>query len=398
MKKYTFYLVGLVVLALSSCNKNKLYYPADFYQGTMQTCIDKNNIYVDIHRTFPHINTNSIFYYDNFPAEHLIEYNFATNKMDTLFSPKSSNFSPTYYPSDFYIVNRDSILISTMYMYYWSNTYKWNIAKPEYKDLSLWKINNYIDDSVYHYCIGRFRGSLMNIIDGKYLVTPVVKNGLRSDTTDQRYARWGETYDELKDWNRNHYIRINMLEDSILDVKLFCSGDWVPSHRQDIYFNRGYMDNIYSTKKERFYFFTEYTMEIAVADKEGNFIKSVTPESQFFTGFSPFPKEDLYSQTKMSKYVESKLWLSELKYDEYRNVFLRVITSPSRVSEDGMQRVNGDFVVMVLDEDLNKKYEVYFERKNYTGSIHITEKGVYLLKTDTDESNRYYKADRFIFD
>ena len=76
MKKYTFYLVGLVVLALSSCNKNKLYYPADFYQGTMQTCIDKNNIYVDIHRTFPHINTNSIFYYDNFPAEHLIEYNF----------------------------------------------------------------------------------------------------------------------------------------------------------------------------------------------------------------------------------------------------------------------------------------------------------------------------------
>ena len=109
MKKYTFYLVGLVVLALSSCNKNKLYYPADFYQGTMQTCIDKNNIYVDIHRTFPHINTNSIFYYDNFPAEHLIEYNFATNKMDTLFSPKSSNFSPTYYPSDFYIVKRDTL-------------------------------------------------------------------------------------------------------------------------------------------------------------------------------------------------------------------------------------------------------------------------------------------------
>ena len=54
---------------------------------------------------------------------------------------------------------------------------------------------------------------------------------------------------------------------------------------------------------------------------------------------------------------------------------------------------------MVLDEDLDKMYEVGFERKNnYIGSIHITEKGVYLLKTDTDESNRYYKADRFIFD
>ena len=158
------------------------------------------------------------------------------------------------------------------------------------------------------------------------------------------------------------------------------------------------MDNFYSTKKERFYFFTEYTMEIAVADKEGNFIKSVTPESQFFTGFSSFSKEDLYSQTKISKYAESKLWLSELKYDEYRNVFLRVITLPSRVSENGMQKVNGDFVVMVLDEDLNKKYEVYFERRNYKGTLHITEKGVYILKADTDESNKYYKADRFIFD
>ena len=56
------------------------------------------------------------------------------------------------------------------------------------------------------------------------------------------------------------------------------------------------------------------------------------------------------------------------------------------------------FLIMVLDEDLDKMYEVGFDRKNYIGSIHITEKGVYLLKTDTDESNRYYKADRFIFD
>ena len=98
------------------------------------------------------------------------------------------------------------------------------------------------------------------------------------------------------------------------------------------------------------------------------------------------------------KYVRATTGLSKLFYDEYRNVFLRLMFLPGRDSEDGMQKVDGDFVVMVLDEDLNKKYEVYFERKNYTGSIHITEKGVYLLKTDTDESNRYYKADRFIFD
>mgnify|MGYP003399099472 CR=1 FL=1 len=84
--------------------------------------IDKNDIYVNIYRSFPHINTNSIFYYDNFPAEHLIEYNFATNEMDTLFSPKSSNFSSALSPSDSDTVNRDSILIATMYVYYWSNT------------------------------------------------------------------------------------------------------------------------------------------------------------------------------------------------------------------------------------------------------------------------------------
>ena len=52
MKKYIFYLVCLVALVLSSCNKNKLYYPTDFYQGTMQTCIDKNNRYVRDSRFF----------------------------------------------------------------------------------------------------------------------------------------------------------------------------------------------------------------------------------------------------------------------------------------------------------------------------------------------------------
>ena len=63
----------LFAIALNSCNSDKLYYPADFYQGTMQTCIDKNDIYVNIYRSFPHINTNSIFYYDNFKCKEELE-------------------------------------------------------------------------------------------------------------------------------------------------------------------------------------------------------------------------------------------------------------------------------------------------------------------------------------
>ena len=98
------------------------------------------------------------------------------------------------------------------------------------------------------------------------------------------------------------------------------------------------------------------------------------------------------------KYVRATTGLSKLFYDEYRNVFFRLMFLPGRDSEDGMVALPKDFVIMVLDEDLDKMYEVGFERKNYIGSIHITEKGVYLLITDTDESNRYYKADRFIFD
>ena len=90
--------------------------------------------------------------------------------------------------------------------------------------------------------------------------------------------------------------------------------------------------------------------------------------------------------------------ISKLMYDEYRNVFLRVMFLPNRMSTDGMQELPKDFVIMVLDEDLDKKYEVYFSRNNYDGSVFITEKGVYLLRTDKDEKNKYYKADRFIFD
>ena len=395
MKKYTFYLVCLVALVLSSCNKNKLYYPADFYQGTMQTCIDKNNRYVRDSRIFPHISKNSIFFFNSYPADHLVEYNFATNKLDTLFSPKGSELSPNYYPSDFYMVTRDSILIATMYHYYWSNTH------PNHIYLPFWEINNFIDDTILHYCNGSLGFySQLNIVDGKYVVAPVIKRGIRNDSTCQLFNAWYSNYDELKDWNRNHYVRFLLESDtSISDVKLFCSGEWVSSHPTDVYYNysRG-MGGIYSPKKEHFYFFTEHTLEIAVADKDGNYIESVIPESRFFSKRMPLSKEDMYSKTKTKKYTKSITTLSNLYYDEYRDVFLRVMYLPARMSEDGMHELPKDFIIMVLDEDLDKMYEVGFERKNYTGSIHITEKGVYLLKTDTDESNRYYKADRFIFD
>ena len=90
--------------------------------------------------------------------------------------------------------------------------------------------------------------------------------------------------------------------------------------------------------------------------------------------------------------------ISKLIYDEYRDVFLREIFLPVRKSKDGMQDLPRDFVIMVLNKNLKKKYEVFFNSKNYTGSIHVTEKGVYLLRKDEDENNKYYKADRFIFD
>ena len=395
MKKYTFYLVGLVVFALSSCDKDKLYYPADFYQGTIQTCINRNNTYLEDYRTFPHIDKNSIFFYNSFPADHLIEYNFITNKLDTLFSPMGSEQSPSYYPSDFYIVSRDSILISTMWYYYWSNEF------PNHVYLPYWDINNYIDDTVSYLCLGSLgMYSEMTIVDGKYLVAPVVKTGLKRDTTCLFCSDWRAEYDELKDWNRKHYVRFNCEDNStVSEVELICSGEWLSSHPKDVYYNTSHgIGNIYSPKEEQFYFFTEHTLEIAVADKEGNYIKSVTPESRFFPKRPIFTKEDKLNNAKMMNYARSITTLSKLYYDEYRNVFLRLMFLPGRDSEDGMVALPKDFVIMVLDEDLDKMYEVGFERKNYTGSIHITEKGVYLLKTDTDESNRYYKADRFIFD
>ena len=394
MKKYTFYLVGLVALVLSSCNKNKLYYPADFYQGTMQTCIDKNNIYVDTYRTFSHVNKNAIYFFDDFPANHFIEYDFAKNKLDTLYSPMAMSLSPNYYPSDFYLVNRDSIFMATMYKYYWANTW------PNSRYISFSGINDFIDDSVYYFCLGSVgMYSQMTIIDGKYIVAPVIKYGLKKYNTCSLHNQWRDNYDQLKDWDRNHYVRFCMTNDSISDVKLFCSGDWISSHPRDVYLNDSYgIGNIYLPQKERFYFFTQHTMEIAVADKEGNYIESIMLESQFFIKHHSFSSEDSFNQTKTSKYAKSITFLSNLYYDEYRDVFLRVLHLPVRVSEDGMQELPKDFVIMVFDGDLDKMYEVYFEGRNYTGSIHITEKGVYLLKTDTDESNRYYKADRFIFD
>ncbi len=133
-------LVVFILLTLSSCDKNKIYYPADFYQGTLQTCIDKNNIYADFARQFSHVNENAMYFFDQATPDYLIEYDFSKNKLDTLYSPMSSNLSPGYYPTDFYMVNRDSMLIVTTYRHYWNTN---NVYLP-FK-----KINNFALDSSY---------------------------------------------------------------------------------------------------------------------------------------------------------------------------------------------------------------------------------------------------------
>ena len=385
-------LVVFILLTLSSCDKNKIYYPADFYQGTLQTCIDKNNIYADFARQFSHVNENAMYFFDQATPDYLIEYDFSKNKLDTLYSPMSSNLSPGYYPTDFYMVNRDSMLIVTTYRHYWNTN---NVYLP-FK-----KINNFIDDSVYYYCYGGIMFyEQMNIIDGKYLIAPVMKYCLKNQKSCQLINEWQSEYDSNKDWNRKHYVRFNITNDTtVSEVKLIADGSWISSHPTDVYYNNSLdMGNIYCPTKERIYFFTQHTMEIAVADKEGNYIESVTPESQFFIPHPPFSVEDTYSTSKSMKYAKNITLISKLIYDEYRDVFLRVMFLPVIMSKDGMQEMPRDFVVMVLNKNLKKKYEVYFSRENYLGSLHVTKKGVYILKTDKDEKNGYYKADRFIFD
>lgn len=384
--------IVFILFALSSCNRNKIYNPIDFYEGTLQTCIDKNNIYAGFTRHFSHVNKNAMYFFDQATPDHLIEYDFSKNKLDTLYSPMSANLSPGYYPTDFYMVNRDSILIVTTYRHYWNTN---NVYLP-FK-----KINDFIDDSVYYYCYGGIMFyEQMSIIDGKYLIAPVIKYGLRNNKDCQSIYEWLSKYDRNKDWNRKHYVRFNITNDTtVSEVKLIGDGRWIPSYPTDNYYNRSVgMGNIYCPTKERIYFFNQHTMEIAVADKEGNYIKSVTPESQFFIPHLPFSLEDSYSNSKSMKYAKSTTLISKLIYDEYRDVFLREIFLPVRKSKDGMQDLPRDFVIMVLNKNLKKKYEVFFNSKNYTGSIHVTEKGVYLLRKDEDENNKYYKADRFIFD
>ena len=70
-------------------------------------------------------------------------------------------------------------------------------------------------------------------------MTPVIKYGLRNNKDCQSIYEWLSKYDRNKDWNRKHYVRFNITNDTtVSEVKLIGDGRWIPSYPTDNYYNR----------------------------------------------------------------------------------------------------------------------------------------------------------------
>ena len=77
-------------------------------------------------------------------------------------------------------------------------------------------------------------------------------------------------------------------------------------------------------------------------------------------------------------------------YDKDRKQYYRILQLSKQEDKNSFIKKKQDWVLIVADSKLNKKYEVKFDGNKYRWAILIGKQGVYILKDKT--------MDLFVFD
>ena len=135
---------------------------------------------------------------------------------------------------------------------------------------------------------------------------------------------------------------------------------------------------------------TELSQNVVVMTMSGKTLREKKLSSKFYV--KP-EKEDFsqnHSATEKIKYWEENMLFRGLFYDKYRKLYYRILQLPKQEDKSSFTKRKQDWVLIVADSKLNKKYEVKFDGDKYRWAILIGKQGVYVLKDKT--------MDLFVFD
>ena len=135
---------------------------------------------------------------------------------------------------------------------------------------------------------------------------------------------------------------------------------------------------------------TELSQNVVVMTMSGKTLKEKELTSKFYVK----PQKKDFSQNHSAKdkmqYWEENMLFRGLFYDKYRKLYYRILQLPKQEDKSSFTKRKQDWVLIVADSKLNKKYEVKFDGNKYKCAIRVGKQGVYVLKDKT--------MDLFVFD
>lgn len=197
------------------------------------------------------------------------------------------------------------------------------------------------------------------------------------------------------------WLRFEIAADSTIKPVSFF-GTYPKNHPIENYYNGGQLYCFYNSQDRNILNHTCIDNYVVLCDPLGNKIKDVYFGSNKFH-YAPFPKSDKNSMNASDNYyLNNTTYHQTISYDEYRNLYFRVLHLPRLPDKEAMTRENiMDFLLIVADSNLKIKYEVFFDGKKYFlpfGKFLINEKGVMIYEKDNGDNKNSRNASWFVFD
>jgi len=173
----------------------------------------------------------------------------------------------------------------------------------------------------------------------------------------------------------------------------------------------GHWNFAYNKQQQRFIYNFANLEHLYILDHDFNLIDSVLVRSKYFLG----PPDRLHSSKLYSKLLsgininpgkyelraQSRHYYSLILYDQYRNVYYRLVGFPvpeeDIQSRDFERKYTRQFSIMVLDEQFNVLSEHLLPRFEYLlpQSIFISEEGLNIQKRTEDEDLMHFDVFKF---
>ena len=203
---------------------------------------------------------------------------------------------------------------------------------------------------------------------------------VKSLTGFDDYAEFRAKSDLIAAWDISN-------PDSVRCVKIFGKR---PSDQPKDMFIKDWYQTAFNVEDSIIVAGTELSQNVVVMTMSGKTLREKKLSSKFYVK----PEKKDFSQNHSAKdkmqYWEENMLFRGLFYDKYRKLYYRILQLPKQEDKSSFTKRKQDWVLIVADSKLNKKYEVKFDGDKYRWAILIGKQGVYVLKDKT--------MDLFVFD